>query len=128
MSERFLANENFPAAVVRWLRNQGHDVLYAAETMAAAEDRLVLQTALAEDRVLLTFDNDFGELVFRHRAPPAPGVVLFRLHQLPPDDMIAALEGFFSVFPVARLFHRCESRSISSDAVAFVISPETFRS
>ena len=67
MSERYLANENFPAATVRWLRGRGDDVLHAAETLVGESDAALLQTALSQDRVLLTFDQDFGELVFHQR-------------------------------------------------------------
>jgi predicted nuclease of predicted toxin-antitoxin system len=40
----------------------------------------VLAIATAEQRVLLTNDKDFGELIFRRRLPHA-GVILFRLAQ-----------------------------------------------
>jgi hypothetical protein len=69
---------------------------------AGESDTVILQTALAQDRVLLTFDHDFGDLVFRQQQPPAPGIVLFRLHQLPPDVMIASLENFFAGKPTLR--------------------------
>jgi len=104
MSERYLANENFPAGVVRWLTGQGNDVVHAAQTLAGEPDPIILQAALDQDRILLTFDRDFGELVFRHKLPPAPGIVLFRLHQLPPDDLIASLENFFVSKPELRGF------------------------
>jgi predicted nuclease of predicted toxin-antitoxin system len=102
MSERYLANENFPLGAAQALRAHGDDVLHAAETLAGEPDPVILQTAIDQDRVLLTFDHDFGELVFRHQHPPAPGIVLFRLHQLPPDMLIAALETFFAAKPALR--------------------------
>ena len=102
MSERYLANENFPAGIVHWLRGQGDNVLHAAETLAGEPDNVILKTALDQDRILLTFDHDFGELVFRHKHPPAPGIALFRFHQLPPDVLISNLENFFATKPVLR--------------------------
>jgi predicted nuclease of predicted toxin-antitoxin system len=102
MSERYLANENFPAGVVAWLIGQGDDVVHAAQTLAGEPDTVILQTALDQDRILVTFDHDFGELVFRQRHPPAPGIVLFRLHQLPPDILVASLDGFFAGKPALR--------------------------
>ena len=54
MSERYLANENFPAATVRWLRERGDDVQYAAETLVGESDAALLQTALNQNRVLLS--------------------------------------------------------------------------
>jgi predicted nuclease of predicted toxin-antitoxin system len=104
MSERYLANENFPAGVVQWLIGQGHDVVHAADTLVGEADTVILQSALAQDRVLLTFDHDFGELVFRHKHPPAPGIVMFRLHQLPPHTIVTTLEQFFGGKPTVRGF------------------------
>jgi len=58
--------------------------------------------AAAEDRIVLTFDRDFGELVFRHRLAPAPGIVLFRLRELPPEAFLPFLETFFDAQPSLR--------------------------
>lgn len=102
MSERYLANENFPGAMVKILRDQGNDVLYAAESLVGSSDRIILDTALAQDRVLLTFDRDFGELVFRHRTPPASGIVLFRFGGLSPDALLSFLQDFFESNPTLR--------------------------
>jgi predicted nuclease of predicted toxin-antitoxin system len=89
MSERYLADENFPAGVAQWLIGQGEDVVHASQALAREPDPVILQVALDQDRVLLTFDQDFGELVYRHQQPPAPGIVLFRLHQLAPDVLVS---------------------------------------
>lgn len=104
MNERYLANENFPLGFAQWLIAQGDEVVHASQEMSGVPDPVILQTALARNRILLTFDQDFGELVFRHRHPPAPGIVLFRLHQLSPGEMISSLERFFAAKPTLRGF------------------------
>jgi len=40
---------------------------------------MVLAQAQAENRILITFDKDFGELAFRSRMPASNGIVLFRI-------------------------------------------------
>jgi len=102
MSERYLANENFPAEIVHHLRRRGDDVLYAAEEMVGASDIELLRKALADDRIVLTFDRDFGELVFRHRQPAASGIVLFRLRQQPPDATLGFLRALLDSNPSLR--------------------------
>jgi predicted nuclease of predicted toxin-antitoxin system len=74
---RFLADESCDAALVRVLRGAGHDVVSIAETSPGAVDRVVLALARTGERVLLTRDKDFGELVFSAGAR-ASGVLLIR--------------------------------------------------
>lgn len=83
---RFLANENFPRAAVEALRASGHDLVWVRTVAPGATDELVLARARAEDRVLLTFDKDFGELVLRRGLVGSPGVVLFRIPLTSPAD------------------------------------------
>jgi predicted nuclease of predicted toxin-antitoxin system len=74
-----LADENIERPIVEHLRSLGHDVLYAAEAFASTPDPVVLSRASAENRIILTNDLDFGELVF-HQKSRAEGIVLLRLH------------------------------------------------
>jgi hypothetical protein len=89
---RFLANENIPPGAVRELREAGHDVLSVKESMTGSGDDVILARAVAEQRVLLTFDKDFGELAFRSRLPASCGVILFRFAQRGRRPDIARLE------------------------------------
>ncbi len=74
---RFLADECCDAALVSALRGDGHDILYAVESLQGATDDELLFRAYSEHRILLTEDKDFGELVYRLRRP-AHGIVLLR--------------------------------------------------
>lgn len=76
---RFLADENFPRVAVEALRAAGHDVAWVRAEGPGATDEAVLEWARRHDRVLLTFDKDFGELVLRRGHAGSQGVVLFRL-------------------------------------------------
>jgi len=79
---KLLADEGVDAAIVARLRGDGHDVVYVAELSPGIPDDVVLELANADERVLMTADKDFGELVFRlHRT--AFGVLLVRLTGLP---------------------------------------------
>jgi predicted nuclease of predicted toxin-antitoxin system len=82
---RILANENFPGPLIRELRRHGHDVASVKEIMRGAEDREVLAKAQEEDRLVVTFDKDFGELAYRFGLPSSSGVILFRLSGSDPE-------------------------------------------
>jgi predicted nuclease of predicted toxin-antitoxin system len=85
---RILANENFPGPAVVGLRTRGHDVLWARTDMPGASDAAVLARAQEEDRLVATFDKDFGELAVRWGLPATCGVILFRFSL--PRPMAAA--------------------------------------
>lgn len=68
----FLANENAPREAVLAARAAGFDVTWMVELQPGAGDEIVLALAQQEQRVLITFDKDFGELVFRHGAQVRP--------------------------------------------------------
>ena len=76
---RFLADENFPARAVETLRQAGAQVDLVLEIARGAADELVVKRALEAGAVILTFDKDFGELVWRSRPTRGFGVVLFRM-------------------------------------------------
>ena len=84
---RFSANENFPGAAVAALRQAGHDVFWVRTEMGGATDEEVLDHAISESRVLLTFDKDFGGLVFQLGLPATCGIILFRIPTKSPDSV-----------------------------------------
>jgi predicted nuclease of predicted toxin-antitoxin system len=87
---KFLADENIHADIVAWLRSEGHDVAYAAETLTQRADDELLAIARDDARVLITDDKDFGELVF-HRKLVSRGVVLIRLENARVADRLQRL-------------------------------------
>lgn len=74
----FLANENFPLDAVTILRQEGHDVVWIRTDSPGITDEIVLARAITENRILLTFDKDFGELAIRRGLPATCGIILFR--------------------------------------------------
>jgi predicted nuclease of predicted toxin-antitoxin system len=82
----FLANENFPVLSIRLLRNAGHNVASVIEDTPGAKDTDVLKRAHAENRVILTFDRDYGELIYRHKSFTPVGIVYFRFNPSMPEE------------------------------------------
>jgi len=66
--------------VVEWLRSQGHDAVHLREEgLHRAPDQEIFDKALGEDRIILAFDLDFGDLAALAREDSAR-VILFRLN------------------------------------------------
>jgi predicted nuclease of predicted toxin-antitoxin system len=110
---RFLANENFPAAGVAALRAAGNDVIWVGIEAPGSSDPDVLAWAVRDNRVLITFDKDFGELARNSGLPTTSGVILLRIPMPRPEEVgrvLAALimsrkdwVGHFSVVKAGRV-------------------------
>ena len=62
--------------------------------MAGAADDVILQQSQDDQRLVVTFDKDFGELAFRWGLPATCGVILFRLRMQSPEyvrDRVVAI-------------------------------------
>jgi predicted nuclease of predicted toxin-antitoxin system len=102
-----LANENFPVPALRRLRDAGVDLVAMAERAPGTRDTEVLALARQEGRWLVTYDRDYGELVFSKGYAPPPAIVFIRQGPYPatrPAEMVLGLlrapeeiEGFFVV-------------------------------
>ena len=84
---RLLANENFPAIAVEALRQAGHDTMWIRTEAPGISDDAVMARALSDGRLLLTFDKDFGELVFYRGQQASNGIVLFRIPMTSPTEV-----------------------------------------
>jgi len=82
----FLANENIPLASVNCLRRAGYSVTAIVEETPGISDRMVLARAASENSVLLTFDRDYGELIYRRKLPAPAGLVYFRFAPAAPEE------------------------------------------
>ncbi len=84
---RLLADENVPASVVRTLENEGHDIRWIRIESPGISDIEVIRVAYQEERIILTYDKDFGELVVKDNRYPSYGIILFRLSRMDPYQM-----------------------------------------
>lgn len=82
---KFLADENFPITAFRILREAGYDIKHVAYEMPSIADSDVTAFAISENRIILTFDGDYGTLIFKLGYRP-PGVVYFRLQNITAEE------------------------------------------
>jgi predicted nuclease of predicted toxin-antitoxin system len=77
----FVADESLDAPIIAALRSVGHDVYSIQELHPQINDETVLEISREQNRILLTSDKDFGELVYRLKLVSA-GIVLLRIPEL----------------------------------------------
>lgn len=102
---KFKVDENLPDELVDFLRNEGWDSMSIVEQeLGGALDPRVAEVCSAEDRILVTFDGGFANVV---DYPPStnPGMIVFRLKRQDKENVLRV-----SV-PLIRLLHERECRN-----------------
>lgn len=87
----FLADMGISPRVVEDLRQNGHDAIHLAEQgLAQMVDGEILLKSIQEERVLLTHDLDFGELLAASGGT-LPSVIIFRLKDMRSPNVLSHL-------------------------------------
>lgn len=84
---KFIANENIPKYVCDNLVKQGIDVVNVVKLFPGAKDKTIIEYAIKENRIILTFDRDFGEFIFKEKFP-VRGVILLRFSPKSPEFIL----------------------------------------
>ena len=88
---KFLADENIPLETVTNLRKNGIDIHSVIDRKVGMNDDDVLSLSNKEKRILVTYDKDFCELIFK-RKERCEGIILLRIHPQPPRYTTQILE------------------------------------
>jgi len=112
---RFLADENIPRRAILYLRDKGLDIRSVAEENPGLMDEKILEQARETGRILLTFDRDYGHLIFCLKKG-VPGLVYFHFVPRYPEECAEllwevlsqglSLEGYFTVIERDRVRQR----------------------
>ena len=77
--------------IVQWLRDHEHDAVHLRdENLHRLPDEAIFEKAFKEQRIILTFDLDFGEIL-AFSAEKTISVILFRLHNTRTPHVIERL-------------------------------------
>ena len=112
---KLLANENIPLASVRILEDKGFDVLSIGRDYTGIQDIDVIQLAIDQNRIIITFDRDYGELIFKKGFKPIAGVIYLRW------------EGFLPIEPGEYLYELLVSTNIQFDNRLTVVGEHSIR-
>lgn len=64
---KFLIDVNASRNLGNWLQEMGHDVIYVSDTDPEMIDEQILEWAVAEQRIIVTTDNDFEQMIWQQR-------------------------------------------------------------
>jgi len=83
---KFMLDMGISPKTAVFLRNLGYDAIHLHDLKSdRSTDPAVMQMARNEERILLTHDLDFGELIAASGAN-APSVIIFRLRNMNPKN------------------------------------------
>ena len=111
---KLLIDENAPRSVVETLKKYKFDLLWIREHHRGMKDEEIIQLSLSQDRIVLTFDKDFGELTYRLKMN-APGIILVRItnNKICEEKVLKllkaygdSLKGYFTVLTETKIRRR----------------------
>ena len=111
----FLANENIPLDSIELIRNYNHTVISIKEQTLGISDITVLNLAKTNNAIILTFDKDYGEIIFRERYENPPPIIFYRF------------KGYDSFFAGKTLINLLKNAAINLNNCFTVIEEETIR-
>lgn len=88
---KFFVDECVGPSVAQWLKQNNFNAISVYDDLPGISDNEVLDKALSEDRILITNDKDFGEMIFKSRRQHC-GVILLRLSNEKQSNKIMVLE------------------------------------
>lgn len=92
---KFIADENIPLEVIKKLKDKNFDIISISEKKRGLDDEEILSIANKDKRVLITFDTDFGEIIFKLKKQNN-GVILLRIHPKSVEYIITVIEKVLS--------------------------------
>ena len=74
----------------------GFDIKAIGIDDSSITDEQVMQIAINENRTIVTYDSDYGELIFRHGYKPEAGVIFIRVQPIEPLETAKIPEDLIS--------------------------------
>jgi predicted nuclease of predicted toxin-antitoxin system len=100
---KFLADENIWPAIIQFLRLKGFDVKDVYDLgLVEAPDTEIMKVAQREERVILTFDKHFANIL-RYPLDSHYGVIRIRIHPPVFLHITQALEHFLNQFDLTTI-------------------------
>ncbi len=88
---KFIVDECIGPSLANWLKQNNYDAISVYDSLQSSNDKVVLEHAVKEQRILITCDKDFGEMIFRNKMKHA-GIILLRLMNDQPQNLINEIQ------------------------------------
>lgn len=112
---KILANENIPLDSIRYLTSKGYDVKSVALDNLGITDEAIINMAIREERLIITFDRDYGELIFKYKKRSPKRIIYLRL------------DNYISIEPGIKIQYLLTDLKIETDFRLTVFNGESVR-
>jgi len=92
---KFLADENVPQELVDILLQNHIDIISVRPAYSGISDEEVVNLSNTEKRTIISFDKDFGKLIFQEGIKPKDGIIFIRDNPVDPKSIADTLIKFF---------------------------------
>ncbi len=92
---KFLIDVGVGKKVENWLAENGYDIKCMRDINPKAHDSEILHLAVTEDRMVITMDKDFGELVY-NSGKLHSGVLILRLEDADGNQKVKVMKKILS--------------------------------
>lgn len=93
---KFFLDQNLSPQTKEYLKTLGLNVIDARESgLCGAKDDEIIAFAIKEDRIIITFDSDFSNII-RHPPGENPGVIRLKVYPQILEVLHPILKDFFS--------------------------------
>lgn len=92
---KFLIDVGVGKKVEKWLAENDHDIKCMRDINPKADDSEILHLAVTEDRMVITMDKDFGELVY-NSGKLHSGVLILRLEDADGNQKVKVIKKILS--------------------------------
>src|SRR3989339_342413 len=93
---RFLADECFFYFTIKAMRDRGHEIDSVCERkLSGSNDDEIIQLCIKENRILITFDNDFSN-IFHFPVGSNPGIIIVKINPPMIEEITSAILSFLS--------------------------------
>ncbi|NPE08919.1 MAG: DUF5615 family PIN-like protein [Asgard group archaeon] len=86
MKIKYLADENIPLVVIKELSEKGFPIESIASSKRGMNDKDIMKFAFVNELVIISFDKDFGQLIFKEKVK-SKGIILLRFPPTSPDKI-----------------------------------------
>jgi predicted nuclease of predicted toxin-antitoxin system len=88
---RFIADENIPKETVELLKKKGVNITAVSDVSPGLSDEAILDLGNKDQRIVITFDRDFGQLIFKQKKK-TEGLLLLRFNPESPQQIAKRIQ------------------------------------